>query len=85
MDDYFTYELISKVRPLDDGRLDLVFRNGVHGVFDVRPYFADPYWKRLAEPAFFNQVSLECGTLVWPDDIDIAPEEVWHGVVRSGG
>ena len=25
----------------------------------------------------------ECGTLCWPEDIDVAPESVWEDVVRD--
>ena len=41
------------------------------------------YWKRLADPAFFRLVRVAYGTLVWPDDIDIAPEDVWEKTVRD--
>ena len=78
MNDYFAYELVSTAKPLDNGRLDIVFRNGRRGVFDCTPYFSDKYWSRLAEPAFFNLVSVDHGTLTWPGDVDIAPEEVWR-------
>lgn len=83
MDGYFKYELVNEVVPLENGCLSVVFRNGKRGVFDCKPYFEDPYWKRLADPAFFKLVHLDYGTLTWPDEIDIAPEEVWRDAVPA--
>ena len=30
-----------------------------------------------------DKVRVDCGTLTWPGDIDIAPEEVWTDAVRT--
>ena len=76
------YELIREAKVIDDHRVAVVFDNGVSGVFDCAPYVEDAYWRRLKSPAFFRRVKVECGTLCWPDDIDIDPEEIWEGAVR---
>ena len=64
--------------PVDDRRIRVSFENGVEGLFDCSPYMADGYWQGLSDPAFFRQVRVDCGTLCWPNDIDIDPEEVWE-------
>lgn len=69
--------------PLDDRRIRVSFENGVGGTFDCSPYFKDKYWACLANPAFFRQVRVDCGTLCWPNDIDIDPEEVWDDCVKE--
>ena len=69
--------------PLDDRRIRVVFENGVEGTFDCAPYMAEKYWRRLAEPSFFRLVRVECGTLAWPGDIDIDPEEIWEDSAKS--
>ena len=43
----------------------------------------EDYWRCLSEPAYFRQVKAEYGTLCWPNDIDVAPEEVWQDAVRD--
>ncbi len=63
---------------MDEKRIRVSFENGVEGVFDCSPYMSDRYWERLNNPSFFRQVRVECGTLCWPDDIDIDPEEAWE-------
>lgn len=40
-------------------------------------------WAKLKSPAFFRQVRAECGTLCWPEDIDVAPESVWEDASRA--
>ena len=40
------------------------------------------YWACLKSPAYFRQVKAEYGMLCWPNDIDIAPEDVWEDAVR---
>lgn len=52
-------------------------------MFDCKPLLSDPFWNRLSDPAFFRLVRVAYGTLVWPDDIDIAPEDVWEKTVRD--
>ena len=36
----------------------------------------------MATPTYFRQVKAEYGTLCWPNDIDIDPEEVWEDTIR---
>ena len=70
------------VEPIDDTRLRVSFDNGAVGVFDCSPYMKEKYWSRLCSPTYFRRVKVECGMLCWPDDIDIAPEDVWEDSVK---
>jgi hypothetical protein len=74
---------VVKAEALEDMKVHVVFDNGVDGVFDCAYLTKDPYWAKLSSPAFFRQVRAECGTLCWPEDIDIAPESVWEDVSGS--
>lgn len=82
-DNYFDYIGVRIARPIDNNRVEVTFQDGTLGVFDCAPYFKEPFWSRLSEPAFFKQVRVEGGTLTWPNDVDIAPEEVWHQSVKT--
>lgn len=57
--------------------LDLVFQNGEHRRFDMTPYLHYPAFRRLENPGFFSLARAEHGTVVWPGDIDIAPETLY--------
>lgn len=74
---------IVSVTVIDDKRVRVAFENGVEGTFDCSSYMADKFWRRLADPAFFRLVRAEGGTLVWPGDIDIDPEEIWEDSVKD--
>ena len=78
-----TYASVVSAEPLPDFRVQVVFDTGERGVFDCKPLLSDPFWHRLSDPAFFRLVRVAYGTLVWPDDIDIAPEDVWEKTVRD--
>ena len=69
---------VIKAEAVDDKRVRVSFENGVQGLFDCSSYMTDRYWDSLNNPAIFRQVRVECGTLCWPNDIDIDPEEVWE-------
>ena len=54
------------------------FDTGENGIFDCSYLTADPYWRRLKDEKFFNTARAEYGTIVWDDNIDVAPESVWE-------
>lgn len=66
----------------DDTHVRVSFDNGVVGIFDCSPYMKENYWSALRSPAFFRQVRAEYGMLCWPNDIDIAPEDVWEDSIK---
>ncbi len=71
---------VTEVEVIGDHKLRLTFEDGVVG--DVS--FADEEWfnmsEPLADPAFFAQVRVdpECGTVVWPNGYDMAPEPLYE-------
>jgi len=69
--------------PLEGYDVLVSFDNGFRGVFNCEYLTRDPYWRKLKSPAFFRQVRAECGTLCWPEDIDVAPESVWADASRN--
>ena len=68
---------IISVKPSQDFQLLLVFANGEKRYFDMRPLLAMKPWNRIAVPAVFSRVRVEYGTVVWPGEIDVAPETLY--------
>lgn len=65
------------VKPLPDFQLDLTFENGELRRFDMRPLLGVRPWNRIASPNLFQHARVEYGTVVWPGEIDIAPETLY--------
>ena len=68
---------VSAVTPEPDFGLALVFTNGEVRRFDMRPYLELPVYSRLKNPGFFALARVDYGTVVWPGEIDIAPETLY--------
>lgn len=69
--------LVLETVPIPDFLLHLVFSNGEQRQFDMRPYLRYPVFRRLENPGFFSLARIDYGTVVWPGDIDIAPETLY--------
>ena len=59
--------------------LRLSFNDGATKVVDVAPLLEGPVFEPLRDPEYFAQVSLDsvCGTVVWPNGADFAPEALY--------
>lgn len=68
------------VKALPNYELLLEFENGELKIFDVKPLLDKGVFVALKEESVFESVGLENGTVVWPNEIDIAPETLY---VRS--
>lgn len=69
---------VINVEAKSDGTLLLVFENQERRLFDMKPYLSRPPFVKLREPVLFMKASVALGTVVWPGDIDIAPETLWE-------
>jgi Protein of unknown function (DUF2442) len=62
------------VKPLPSFELDLSYADGSHRRFDMKPLLAVKPWNKISALSLFTQVKVAYGTVIWPGDIDIAPE-----------
>ncbi len=69
--------VVKEVQPKDDYTLILTFADGAKKVYNARPLLEKAIYSRLKNLAFFLRAKAECGTVVWNDDIDIAPEHLY--------
>lgn len=69
---------VKEVQPKDDYTLILTFADGSKKVYNARPLLEKALYTRLKSLAFFLGAKADCGTVVWNDDIDIAPEHLYE-------
>lgn len=78
---------IKYVKPLDDLKLLVVFRNGVEIKYDITQLYEKfPQFKKLEEKNdLYKAVSVDVGGygLVWNDELDLDAEDVWQYGIRT--
>lgn len=57
--------------------LNLEFENGEKRIFDMGPYMDKLPFVRLKGSPLFAMATVDYGTVVWPGNIDIAPETLY--------
>ncbi len=72
---------VTQVEVCGPQSLRLSFNNGETKVVDLLPLLEGPVFQPLRDPGYFSQVKLDpvCGTVVWPNGADFAPEAL-HGL-----
>jgi hypothetical protein len=68
---------VVKVEAKPGYKLFLEFENGEKRVFDMTPYMDKKPFAQLKGSPLFAKASVDCGTVVWPGNIDIAPETLY--------
>ena len=70
--------IVHEVEPHEDYTLLLTFANGEKKIYNARPLLEKAIYSQLKSPAFFLSAKVACGTVVWNDDLDIAPEHLYE-------
>jgi hypothetical protein len=67
---------IDEARVCGPHSLHLTFSDGTSKQVNVRPLLAGPIFEPLHDPAYFARMTVNstCGTVVWPNGADFAPE-----------
>ena len=75
---------VIKVVPESDLSLSVSFKDGTTGKVLFEKTHLTGVFSLLRDPAYFRQVSLDNGVVVWPDDIDLAPDAMYREIKRCG-
>lgn len=60
-----------------DYTLRITFNNGEIRLFNVTPYLAYPAFEALKVISVFTQARVAHNTVVWNEEVDIAPENLY--------
>ena len=72
--------VILEAKPKDDYTIFVKFADGKSGIFDAGDLIKRQPWNQVVDSGLFMQVRPAFGTLVWNDDVDIAPEYVYDKI-----
>ncbi len=73
------YDVV-RVEPLEGNRLSVEFEDGAMGEFDMSPYLDKGVFKALKNKSLFDRAYVDYGTVVWPGEIDLAPETIYNNM-----
>ena len=76
---------VEAVTAQDDYTLLLTFTGGEKRLYNARPLLEKSIYYPLKNIDFFLSAKVECGTVVWNDDVDIAPEHLYERSHPVGG
>ncbi len=80
---------VAGVAVIGEYRLRLLFEDGTVGDVSFEDHDWNGVFEPLRDPARFARVTVEGGTIVWPDDgLDMAPEPLYeaardHSLVQA--
>ena len=78
---------VREVAALDDYRLFVRFADGTSGTVDMSALIASPnagVFERLNDRGLFAAVYIEHGAVVWPGELDLAPDAMQAAIKRHG-
>ena len=80
---YETMEEVVRVKVIRDYVLEVEFSDGKRGEIDLEAELHGEVFEPLTDPPVFKLVTVEGGTVAWPNGADFAPEFIYDRV--TGG
>jgi len=68
--------IVVYAEPIDNHKIKVALSNGKHGVFDVSPYLDKGVFQELRDQAYFRQIKVAFGGVMWPHEQDFSPETI---------
>jgi hypothetical protein len=77
------YWTVKKVTPLDNYWLHLTFENNEQRYYDMKPLLDTGVFCTLKDPEMFRTVRVAFDSIAWSNDVDIAPESLYHDGIKK--
>jgi len=75
---------VVSVEPCAPLELAVRFLDGTEGTVRFERSHLTGVFEALRDPEVFRQAKVECGTVSWPGDIDLAPDAMYREIKRAG-
>jgi len=78
---------VAEVVALDSFRLQVRFCDGVEGQVDMSALVHSSHagvFAQLADPIRFSEAYVEYGAVIWPGEIDLAPDAMYVEIKQNG-
>jgi hypothetical protein len=69
---------VTAVEPRKDYTLLITFVDGEKRVYNALPLLEKGIYSQLKNPAFFMRAKVDGDTVIWSDEVDIAPEHLYE-------
>ena len=68
-----------QVKPQPNWKLEILFKDGLTGIYDMSQSIGKGVFSPLKDPAKFNQVHIgDYGQIAWSDEMEICPDAVYR-------
>jgi hypothetical protein len=72
------------IKPFSDWKLEVIFKDGVNGVYDMSESIGKGVFAPLKDPAKFSQVHIgEFGQIAWSDEMEICSDAVYKELTHN--
>jgi len=75
---------VVSVKPKPPLALAVRFCDGTEGTVRFETSHLTGVFEPLRDPEVFCQARVECGTVTWPGEIDLAPDAMYAEIRRAG-
>lgn len=78
---------VAEVEAVPEFRLRVRFNDGTKGEVDMAAFIRSAnagVFAALRDETLFRQVRLECGAVIWPGELDLAPDAMYEAIKQTG-
>jgi hypothetical protein len=78
---------VKSVKALPGFCINVIFLDGTQGKVLMKQFIMSPnagVFKNLQDEKLFNSVYLEYGAVMWPGEIDLAPDAMYDAIKKDG-
>lgn len=75
---------VVKVQALDSNRVNILFEDGVSGVLIFPTEEMNEAFEPLRDEKVFRQAFVDNGTITWPGELDLAPDNIYDHIKAKG-